>query len=77
MVPINSVEKMKKAICDKLKLNFGCAVDEATEGQMMRASALVLREIMADREIATKRATRESICVRCITFRWSSSWGAA
>ncbi len=59
MVPINSVEKMKKAICDKLKLNFGCAVDEATEGQMMRASALVLREIMADREIATKRATRE------------------
>ncbi|MBE6909330.1 MAG: glycogen/starch/alpha-glucan phosphorylase [Ruminococcaceae bacterium] len=59
MRSINSVEKMKKAICDKLKLNFGCAVDEATEAQMMRASALVLREIMADREIATKRATRE------------------
>ena len=60
MTSINTAEKMKKAIRDKLKLNFGCAVEEATEGQMMRASALVLREIMADREIATKRATREN-----------------
>ncbi len=50
---------MKKALRAKLKLNFGCSVDEATEGQMMRASALVLREIMADHEIATKRETRE------------------
>ena len=50
---------MKKAIHEKLKLSFGCAVEEATEAQMMRASALVLREIMADREIAAKRATRE------------------
>ncbi len=59
MSSINTVEKMKKAICDKLALSFGCAVEEATEAQMMRASALVLREIMADREIATKRNTRE------------------
>ncbi len=59
MTSINTVEKMKKAVRDKLKLNFGCTVDEATEGQMMRASALALREIMADREISTKRNTRE------------------
>ena len=59
MTPIYTVGKMKKAIHDKLKLSFGCTVEEATEAQMMRASALVLREIMADREIATKRATRE------------------
>ncbi len=59
MTSINTVEKMKRAIRDKLKLNFGCTEEEATEAQMMRASALVLREIMADREIATKRATRE------------------
>jgi starch phosphorylase len=59
MTSINTVDKMKRAIRDKLKLSFGCSVDEATEGQMMRASALVLREIMADREIATKRNTRE------------------
>ena len=59
MTPINTVGKMKKAIRDKLKLAFGCAVEEATEARMMRASALVLREIMADREITTKRATRE------------------
>ncbi len=59
MTAINTVDSMKKALRDKLKLNFGCSVDEATEGQMMRASALVLREIMADHEIATKRETRE------------------
>ena len=58
MASINTVDKMKRAICDKLKLNFGCGVDEASEAQIMRASALVLREIMADHEIATKRATR-------------------
>ena len=59
MTSINSVSAMKQAIRDKLKLSFGCTVDEATEAQMMRASALVLREIMADHEISTKRSTRE------------------
>ena len=59
MTSINSVNNMKKALSDKLKLSCGCGVDEASEAQMMRAAALVLREIMADREIATKRATRE------------------
>ncbi|MBR3560960.1 MAG: glycogen/starch/alpha-glucan phosphorylase [Oscillospiraceae bacterium] len=59
MTSINNVDNMKKALCDKLKLSYGCSVEEATEAQMMRAAALVLREIMADREISTKRATRE------------------
>ena len=55
---INTVSSMKKALLDKLKLNFGCPVDEANEGQLMRAAALVLRDVMAEREIATKRLTR-------------------
>ena len=59
MTSINTVSGMKKALRDKLKLSYGCSVDEATEAQMLRASALVLREIMADHEITTKRATRE------------------
>ena len=59
MTSINTVNNMKKALADKLKLSYGCSVDEASEAQMMRAAALVLREVMADREIATKRATRE------------------
>ena len=59
MTSINTVDNMKKAIRDKLKLSFGCAVDEATEAQIMRASVLVLREIMAGHGIATKRANRD------------------
>ena len=59
MTSINTVNNMKKALRDKLKLSYGCSVDEASEAQMMRAAALALREVMADREISTKRATRE------------------
>ncbi len=59
MTSINTVEKMKQAIRDKLKLRFGCTVEDADERQMLLASALALREIMADREIATRRELRE------------------
>jgi len=59
MTSIHNVNNMKKALRDKLKLSYGCSVEEASEAQMMRAAALVLREVMADREISTKRATRE------------------
>ena len=60
MTPIQNVEQMKQAITDKLKLRFGCGVEEADEGQMLYASALALREIMADREVESKRAARAS-----------------
>ena len=59
MTSIKTVQEMKEAICDKLKLRFGCGVEDANELQMLYASELVLREIMADMEIATKRETRE------------------
>ena len=39
--------------------NFGKAADEATEGEMMRASALVLRDMMALREVETRKKTRK------------------
>jgi len=55
---INTVEAMKEALCEKLKLGFGCTVEEASEAQMMRASALVLRDVMAEREVQTKQETR-------------------
>ena len=29
--------EMKKALSDKLRLNFGCTVEEATEANMMKA----------------------------------------
>ena len=40
---IDSVKKMKDALCEKLKVSFGSTVEEANDAQMMRASALVLR----------------------------------
>ena len=59
MTSIKTVQDMKEAICDKLKLRFGCGVEDADEKQMLYASALVLREIMSDMEIATKREMRD------------------
>ena len=53
---IDSVKKMKDALCEKLKVSFGSTVEEANDAQMMRASALVLRDVMAER---TMRETRE------------------
>ena len=38
---IDSVKKMKDALCEKLKVSFGSTVEEASDAQMMRASALV------------------------------------
>ena len=35
---------MKQAICDKLRLNFGCAVEEATEEKLQTA----LRELLEE-----------------------------
>ena len=56
---IDSVKKMKDALCEKLKVSFGSTVEEANDAQMMRASALVLRDVMAERSVDTMRETRE------------------
>mgnify|MGYP000806319203 CR=1 FL=1 len=50
---------MKDALCEKLKVSFGSTVEEASDAQMMRASALVLRDVMAERSVDTMRETRE------------------
>ena len=59
---IDSVKKMKDALCEKLKVSFGSTVEEASDAQMMRASALVLRDVMAERSVDTMRETREEHC---------------
>jgi len=56
---MESREMMKKAICNKLRLNFGCTVEEATDSNMMKACALVLRDVMAGHEFDTRQATRK------------------
>ena len=65
---IDSVKKMKDALCEKLKVSFGSTVEEASDAQMMRASALVLRDVMAERSVDTMRETRVGLAfkdVRC------------
>ncbi len=50
---------MKQAICDKLRLSFGCAVEEATEEHVLKACAMVLRDHMNMNAIETRKAVRD------------------
>ena len=56
----------------KLRLNYGCTEQQATDGEMMKACAMVLRDIMAEHGVppARRRLTRKS--ARSTTCRWSS-----
>ena len=56
---IDSVKNMKEALREKLKLSFGSTVEEASDEQMLRASALVLRDVMAERGVDSARCDRE------------------
>ena len=50
---------MKQAISDKLSLNFGCTVEEATDANMMKACAMVLRDQMSIQAVETRRKVRK------------------
>ena len=50
-------EKLKAAIVQKLRLNYGCTEQQATDGEMMKACAMVLRDIMAERGVQTREET--------------------
>ena len=43
-----TTKELEEALSAKLMTNFGKAADEATDGEMMRASALVLRDIRSE-----------------------------
>lgn len=49
-----NTEAMREAIVQKLRLNYGCTEKQANEAEMMKACALVLRDIMAERGVRTK-----------------------
>ena len=48
-----NTEAMREAIVQKLRLNYGCTEKQANEAEMMKACALVLRDIMAERGVRT------------------------
>ena len=50
---------MKQAISDKLSLNFGCTVEEATEANMMKACAMVVRDQMSIQAVDTRKKIRK------------------
>ena len=50
-------ETLKEAIIQKLRLNYGCTEKQATDGEMMKACAMVLRDIMAERGVQTRENT--------------------
>ena len=52
-------DSMKKAIVNKLHLNFGCTVEEATEANIMKACALVLRDCMSANAVETRSKVRK------------------
>ena len=50
-------ETLKNAIVQKLRLNYGCTEQQATDGEMMKACAMVLRDIMAEHGVQTREET--------------------
>ncbi len=52
-------DSMKQAIIDKLRLNFGCTEEEATEANMMKACAMVLRDRMSAHAVETRSKVRK------------------
>ena len=55
---IRTKQEMKQALTDKLRLGFGIAPEEADDAQVMRAAALVLRDVMAERGVESRMETR-------------------
>ncbi|MBR5470667.1 MAG: glycogen/starch/alpha-glucan phosphorylase [Oscillibacter sp.] len=55
-----TTKTLEEALTAKLMLNFGKVPEEATDQEMMKASALVLRDVMAIRGVeANRKARRE------------------
>ena len=52
-----NMETLKEAIVQKLCKNSGSTEKQATDGEMMKACAMVLRDIMAERGVQTRENT--------------------
>ena len=50
-------ETLKEAIVQKLRLNYGCTEQQATDGEKMKACAMVLRDIMAEHGVQPREET--------------------
>ena len=50
-----TMESLEKALCEKLAVNFGKQPEEASNQEMLRCCALVLRDVMSVRGVAARR----------------------
>ena len=57
MTPFTT-QSLESALTAKLMLNFGKTPEEATDQEMMKACALVLRDVMAMRRVEVKKQIR-------------------
>ncbi len=55
-----SKDQLKEQIVQKLRLTFGCTEEQATDGDMMKACAMVLRDIMAQRGVETRKRVADA-----------------
>ncbi|MBQ9347624.1 MAG: glycogen/starch/alpha-glucan family phosphorylase, partial [Oscillibacter sp.] len=53
-----TADSLKEALTAKLMINFGKSPEEASDQEMMKASALVLRDVMAIRGVEATKETR-------------------
>lgn len=54
---ISSTVEMERALVDKLMIHFGKTAEEASDSEMVKACALVIRDQMAVREVETRKKT--------------------
>ena len=53
-----TTESLEKALCEKLAVNFGKQPEEASNQEMLRACALVLRDVMSVRGVNARREVK-------------------
>ena len=51
-------DTLEKALCEKLAVNFGKQPEEASDQEMLRCCALVLRDVMSVRGVAARREVK-------------------
>ena len=54
-----TTQTLQEALTAKLALNFGTEPGEATDQEMLKACALVLRDVMALRGVQTAKETKK------------------
>ena len=50
-----STQQIKENIVQKLRLNYGCTEQQASDGEILKACAMVLRDIMAERGVTSRQ----------------------